>query len=94
MAESIRKNYFGAHAQGHRVIMVALCQGDHTLWKTRKTGKMVKKFPAGKIREFGILLKIREKSGNFKKSYLCKLKIFKFYICSDVATGGFFLPYA
>ena len=34
------------------------------------------------------------KSGNFKKSYLCKVKIFKFYRCSDVATGGFFLPYA
>ena len=41
----------------------------------------------GKIREFEILLKIREKSGNFKKSYLCKVKIFKFYSCSDVATG-------
>ena len=48
----------------------------------------------GKIREFEILLKIREKSGNFKKSCLCKVKIFKFYSCSDVATGGFFLPYA
>ena len=47
----------------------------------------------GKIREFEILLKIREKSGNFKKSYLCMVKIFKFYSCSDVATGGFFLPY-
>ena len=67
-------------------------QGGHTLWKT---GKMVKKNSLqGKIREFEILLKIREKSGNFKKSYLCKVKIFKFYICSDVATGGFFLPYA
>ena len=30
------------------------------------------------------------KSGNFKKSYLCKVKILKFYRCSDVATGGFF----
>ena len=39
----------------------------------------------GKIREFEILLKIREKSGNFRKSYLCKVKIFKFYSCSDVA---------
>ena len=48
----------------------------------------------GKIREFEILLKIREKSGNLKKPYLCKVKIFKFYSCSDVATGGFFLPYA
>ena len=47
----------------------------------------------GKIREFEILLKIREKSGNLKKSYLCKVKIFKFYSCSDVATDGFFLPY-
>ena len=70
-------------------------QGGHTLWKTGKTGKMVKKKSLqGKIREFEILLKIREKSGNFKKSYLCKVKIFKFYSCSDVATGGFFLPYA
>ena len=34
----------------------------------------------GKIREFEILLKTREKSGNFKKSYLCKVKIFKFVI--------------
>ena len=67
-------------------------QGDHALWKT---GKMVEKNSLqGKIREFEILLKIREKSGNFKKSYLCKVKIFKFYSCSDVATGGFFLPYA
>ena len=72
-----------------------LSQGGHTLWKTGKTGKMVKKNSLqGKIRKFEILLKIREKSGNFKKSYLCKVKIFKFYICSDVATGGFFLPYA
>ena len=70
-------------------------QGGHALWKTGKTGKMVKKKSLqGKIREFEILLKIREKSGNFKKSYLCKVKIFKFYSCSDVATGGFFLPYA
>ena len=67
-------------------------QGGHALWKT---GKMVKKNSLqGKIREFEILLKIREKSGNFKTSYLCKVKIFKFYSCSDVATGGFFLPYA
>ena len=67
-------------------------QGGHALWKT---GKMVKKNSLqGKIREFEILLKIREKSGNFKKSYLCKVKTFKFYSCSDVATGGFFLPYA
>ena len=54
-------------------------QGGHALWKTGKTGKMVKKNSLqGKIREFEILLKIREKSGNFKKSYLCKVKIFKF----------------
>ena len=67
-------------------------QDGHALWKT---GKMVKKNSLqGKIREFEILLKIREKSGNFKKSYLCKVKIFKFYSCSDVATGDFFLPYA
>ena len=70
-------------------------QGGHALWKTGKTEKMVKKNSLqGKIREFEILLKIREKSGNFKKSYLCKVKTFKFYSCSDVATGGFFLPYA
>ena len=57
-------------------------QGGHALWKT---GKMVKKNSLqGKIREFEILLKIREKSGNFKKSYLCKVKIFKFYSCSAV----------
>ena len=67
-------------------------QGGQALWKT---GKMVKKKSLqGKIREFEILVKIREKSGNFKKSYLCKVKIFKFYSCSDMATGGFFLPYA
>ena len=66
----------------------------HALWKTGKTGKMVKKYSLqGKIREFEILLKIREKSGNFKKSYLCKVKIFKFYSCSDVATGGGWRPY-
>ena len=68
-------------------------QGGHALWKT---GKMVKKNSLqGKIREIKILLKIREKSGNLKKkTYLCKVKIFKFYRFSDVATGGFFLPYA
>ena len=61
--------------------------------ENRENGE--KKNPCmGKIREFEILLKIREKSGNFKKSYLCQVKIFKFYSCSDVATGGFFLPYA
>ena len=58
----------------------------------RKNGE--KKCLQGKIREFEILLKIREKPGNLKKSYLCKVKIFKFYSCSDVATGDFFLPYA
>ena len=62
--------------------------------KQGKTGKMVKKSLQEKIREFEILLKIREKSGNFKKSYLCKVKIFTFYSCSDVAAGGFFLSYA
>ena len=66
-----------------------IIQGGHALWKMVK-----KKSLQGKIREFEILLKIREKSGNFKKSYLCKVKIFIFYSCSDVATGGFFLPYA
>ena len=69
-------------------------QGGHALWKTGKTGKMVKKnFLQGKIREFEILLKIKEKSGNFRKSYLCKVKIFKFYSCSDVATRGGWRPY-
>ena len=72
----------------HNVIL----QGGHTLWKT---GKLVEKNSLlGKIRKFEILLKIREKSGNLKKSYLRKVKIYKFYSCSDVATGGFFLPYA
>ena len=72
--------------------MSLYAQGGHTLWKTEK---MVKKNALqGKIRESEILLKIREKSGNLKKSYLCKVKIFKFFSCSDVSTGGFFLPYA
>ena len=75
----------------HKVLTDHL-QGGHALWKTGKTVK--KNSLQGKIREFEILLKIREKSGNLKKSYLCKVKIFKFYNCSDVATGGFFLPYA
>ena len=78
-----------------KTFLYFMSQGGHALWKTGKTGKMVKKNSLqGKIREFEILLKIREKSGNFKNSYLCKVKIFKFYSCSDVATGGFFLPYA
>ena len=43
-------------------------QGGHALGKT---GKMVKKNSLqGKIREFEILLKIREKSGNFKKIFV------------------------
>ena len=62
-------------------------QGNQGKWWKKKSLQ-------GKIREFEILLKIRGKSGNFKKSYLCKVKIFKFYSCLDVATGGFFLPYA
>ena len=71
---------------------IQILQGGHALWKT---GKMVKKNSLqGIIREFEILLKIREKSGNFKKSYLSKVKIIKLYSCSDVDTGGFFLPYA
>ena len=73
---------------------ILLAQGGHALWKTGKTGKMVEKNSLqGKIREFEILLKIREKSGNFRKSYLCKVKIFKFYSCSDVATRGGWRPY-
>ena len=76
-------------------LCVCYVQGGHALWKTGKTGKMVKKNSLqGKFREFEIFLKIREKSGNLKKSYLYKVKIFKFYSCSDVATGGFFQPYA
>ena len=67
MAESIRKNNIGAHAQGHRVIMVALCQGDHTLWKTRKTGKMVKKFPAGKNQGIWNFAENQGKIGEFQK---------------------------
>ena len=82
----------GKTPSSREFLLRLLPQGGHTLWKT---GKMVKKNPCSKkIREFEILLKIREKSGNFKKSYLCKVKIFKFYSCSDVATGGFFLAYA
>ena len=49
-----------------------LNQGGHTLWEIGKTGKMVKKNSLqGKIKEFEILLKIREKSGNLKESSLC-----------------------
>ena len=41
-------------------------QGGHRLWKTGKTGKMMKKNSLnGKIREFDKNKKIREKSGNF-----------------------------
>ena len=47
-----------------------ILQGGHALWKTGKTGKMVKKSLQGKFREIEILLKIREKSGNFKKSFV------------------------
>ena len=51
------------------ILMDASNQGGHALWKTGKTLKMMKKNSLqGKIREFEILLKIREKSGNFKKS--------------------------
>ena len=65
---------------------MSIKQGGHALWKTGKTENDEKKSLQGKIREFEILLKIMEKSGNLKKSYLCKVKIFKFYSCSDVAT--------
>ena len=84
---------YSVPGSGYLVTMfvLQLCwQGGHALGKT---GKMVKKNSLqGKVRELEILLKIREKSGNFKKSYLCKVKIFKFYRCSDVATGGFRNP--
>ena len=83
--------------QIYRYLLVSV--GDTAGWprtlekkENRENGE--KNSLQGKIREFEILLKIREKSGNFKKSYLCKVKIFKFYSCSDVATGSFFLPYA
>ena len=66
----------------------------HTLVNRENRENGEKNSLQGKIREFEILLNIREKSGNLKKSYLCKVKIFRFYSCSDVATGGFFLPYA
>ena len=46
-------------------------QGGHGLWKTGKTGKMMKKNSLqGKIREFEIFMKIREKSGNFENPAL------------------------
>ena len=66
---------------------MAMSAGWPRTLENRENGE--KKSLQGKIREFEILLKIREKSGNFKKSYLCKDKIFKFYSCSDVASGGF-----
>ena len=69
-------------------------QGGHALENRENRENGEKKSLQEKLREFEILLKIREKSGNLKKSYLCKVKIFKFYSCSGVATGGFFLPYA
>ena len=48
-----------------RFILKNLCQGGHRLWKT---GKMAEKNSLqGKIREFEILSKIRELSGNFTK---------------------------
>jgi len=44
-------------------------QGGHAVWKSGKTGKMVKTNSLqGKIREFQNLNKIRELSGNFTKS--------------------------
>ena len=85
---SIYPNYLAAVVLYH---ISCIMQGGHALWKT---GKMVKKNSLqGKIREFEILLKISEKSGNFRKSYLCKVKIFKFYSYSDVATRGGWRPY-
>ena len=67
-------------------------QGGHKLWKTGKSGKMVKKnSPQGKIREFRKKLKIREKSGNlyFKCFHLPQNNHFHSY--ADLATGVFFL---
>ena len=56
------------------------CRVSYTGWprnlENRENGE--KKSLQGKIREFEILLKIREKSGNFKKSYLCKSKYSNF----------------
>ena len=54
-----------------------LTQGGHGLWKTGKTGKMMKKNSLqGKIREFENSMKIREKSGNFENP-VDKMKLVK-----------------
>ena len=51
---------------GYKRSPISLRQGGHGLWKTGKTGKMMKKNSLnGKIREFVKNKKIREKSGNF-----------------------------
>ena len=56
---------------------IYLTQGGHELWKTGKTGKMVKKKSLqGKIREFRNKLKIREKSGNLVLNVFICLNIF------------------
>ena len=64
-----------------------------TLENREKRKKVKKNSLQGKIREFEILLKIREKSGNFKKSYFCKVKIFKFYSCHIFYQFWFWLPW-
>ena len=60
--------------------------------ENRENGE--KKFPAGKNQGIGNFAENQGKIREFQKSYLCKVKILKFYSCSDVATGGLFLPYA
>ena len=53
---------------------------------------MKKKIPAGKNQGNRNFAENQGKIREFQKILsLLKLKIFKFYSCSDVATGGFFL---
>ena len=53
-------------------LVAMVTQGGHALWKT---GKMMKKNSLqGKIREFEILLKVREKSGNLKNLIFVRSK--------------------
>ena len=51
------------------IVFIKLMQGAHAREKSGKTGNFVKKNSLqGKIREFGKMGKIREKSGNFTKT--------------------------
>ena len=66
-------------------------QGGHELWKTGKTGKMVKKNSLqGKIREFRKKLKIRGKSGNLVFQCFHMPQNNPFHTYADLATGVFF----